>query len=54
MDKDDRRKQSTRSRKVSTSQCRAPGEWFTEAYAAYYTPSANKGDLLARVGTALA
>nr|AYM53881.1 hypothetical protein [Kofleria flava] len=45
-------KQSTRSRKVSTYQYRAPGEWFAEAYAAYYTPSANKGDLLARVDAA--
>jgi hypothetical protein len=45
-------KQSTRTRKVSTYQYRAPGEWFAEAYAAYYTPSANKGDLLARVDPA--
>lgn len=45
-------KQSTRTRKVSTYQFRAPGEWFAEAYAAYYAPSANKGDLLARVDPA--
>lgn len=40
---------AARSRKVSTYQYRAPGEWFAEAYAAYYEPSANKGDLLGRV-----
>jgi hypothetical protein len=45
-------KQSTRTRKVSTYQYRAPGEWFAEAYAAYYEPSANKGDFLARVDPA--
>lgn len=41
--------QDTRTRKVSIYQFRAPGEWFAEAYAAYYEPSANKGDFLARV-----
>lgn len=45
-------RESTRTRKVSTYQFRAPGEWFAEAYAAYYAPSANKGDLLARVDPA--
>ena len=39
-----------RARKVSLYQFRAPGEWFAEAYAAYYEPSAdpkNKGEKLA-------
>ena len=45
-------KQATRTRKVSTYQFRAPGEWFAEAYAAYYMPAANKGDMLARVDAA--
>jgi len=34
-------------RKVSTYQFRAPGEWFAEAYAAYYEPAATKGAVLA-------
>lgn len=40
---------AARTRKVSTYQYRAPGEWFAEAYAAYYEPAANKGDKLALV-----
>jgi hypothetical protein len=40
--------QSTRSRKVSQYQFRAPGEWFAEAYAAYYEPDdRGKGSKLA-------
>ena len=35
--------QTSRAKKVSQYQHRAPGEWFAEAYATYYTPSA-KGD----------
>lgn len=35
------------SRKMSHYQFRAPGEWFAEAYAAYYEPAANVGDVLA-------
>jgi hypothetical protein len=33
-----RYRHDTRGRKVSTYQYRAPGEWFAEAYAAYYEP----------------
>jgi hypothetical protein len=32
--------QASRARKVSQYQFRAPGEWFAEAYAAYYEPDA--------------
>jgi hypothetical protein len=32
---------SARARKVSQYQFRAPGEWFAEAYAAYYQPNAD-------------
>jgi hypothetical protein len=32
-----------RDRKVSKYQFRAPGEWFAEAYAAYYEPNPHKG-----------
>lgn len=35
------------TRRVSSYQFRAPGEWFAEAYAAYYEPAANVGDVLA-------
>lgn len=44
--------QATRARKVSTYQFRAPGEWFAEAYAAYYQPSTHKGEFLERVDAA--
>lgn len=38
---------SARTRQVSNYQFRAPGEWFAEAYAAYYDPSGgSKGALL--------
>ena len=37
---------SARARKVSQYQFRAPGEWFAEAYAAYYEPNRVKGALL--------
>jgi hypothetical protein len=40
-------KHEARGRKVSTYQFRAPGEWFAEAYAAYYQPPGAKGALLA-------
>jgi hypothetical protein len=40
-------KHEARTRKVSTYQFRAPGEWFAEAYAAYYQPPGAKGALLA-------
>ncbi|ACY15170.1 DUF4157 domain-containing protein [Haliangium ochraceum] len=40
-------KQEARTRKVSKYQFRAPGEWFAEAYAAYYQPPGEKGALLA-------
>ena len=33
--------QSARAKKVSKYQYRAPGEWFAEAYAAYYEPNAD-------------
>ena len=39
--------QAARSKKVSQYQFRAPGEWFAEAYAAYYEPAKTKGALLA-------
>lgn len=39
-------KHEARARKVSTYQFRAPGEWFAEAYAAYYQPPGAKGALL--------
>lgn len=39
-------KASTRSRKVSQYQFRAPGEWFAEAYGAYYEPGASRGGTL--------
>ena len=32
---------AARDRKVSQYQFRAPGEWFAEAYAAYYEPNAD-------------
>jgi hypothetical protein len=32
---------SARAKKVSKYQYRAPGEWFAEAYAAYYEPNAD-------------
>jgi hypothetical protein len=40
------------ARRVSTYQFRAPGEWFAEAYAAYYEPTRfdeQRGDLLKRI-----
>ncbi|HEX8109170.1 MAG TPA: hypothetical protein VF516_15660, partial [Kofleriaceae bacterium] len=37
---------AARARKVSNYQFRAPGEWFAEAYAAYYEPSQVKGSKL--------
>jgi hypothetical protein len=40
-------KHEARTRKVSTYQFRAPGEWFAEAYACYYQPPGEKGALLA-------
>jgi hypothetical protein len=40
-------KHAARAKKMSTYQFRAPGEWFAEAYAAYYQPPGAKGDLLA-------
>jgi hypothetical protein len=40
-------KHAARAKKVSTYQFRAPGEWFAEAYAAYYQPPGAKGALLA-------
>jgi hypothetical protein len=43
----------THAQKVSTYQFRAPGEWFAEAYAAYYDPASNgEGALLGRVNSA--
>ncbi len=36
-------KQEARNRKVSLYQFRAPGEWFAEAYAAYYQPTEEDG-----------
>ena len=42
-----RTKSSSWARKVSTYQFRAPGEWFAEAYAAYYEPAPTKGAVLA-------
>jgi hypothetical protein len=44
--------QEARARRVSLYQFRAPGEWFAEAYAAYYEPAAKgqpKGQKLAAV-----
>jgi hypothetical protein len=50
-----RYKAESRSRKVSQYQFRAPGEWFAEAYAAYYHPTKKQGELLAKTdGTAKA
>jgi hypothetical protein len=40
-------KHAARAKKMSTYQFRAPGEWFAEAYAAYYQPPGAKGSLLA-------
>jgi Domain of unknown function (DUF4157) len=40
-------KAEARTRKVSQYQFRAPGEWFAEAYAAYYEPPGAKGAVLA-------
>ena len=41
---------STHAQKVSKYQFRAPGEWFAEAYAAYYDPASNgDGELLKQV-----
>jgi hypothetical protein len=43
----------THAQKVSTYQFRAPGEWFAEAYAAYYDPASNgEGALLGKVNSA--
>lgn len=44
-----RYKAAARTRKVSQYQFRAPGEWFAEAYAAYYEPASKKGALLQKV-----
>jgi hypothetical protein len=38
-----------RERKVSLYQFRSPAEWFAEAYAAFYEPSAVKGERLQKV-----
>lgn len=40
---------AARARKVSQYQFRAPGEWFAEAYAAYYEPTPVRGAKLAGV-----
>lgn len=39
-------KHEARDRKMSQYQFRSPGEWFAEAYAAYYQPPGKKGALM--------
>jgi hypothetical protein len=39
---------AARARKVSGYQFRHPGEWFAEAYSAYYCPGGALGDTLAQ------